>query len=99
MGWGRCSCAGCIFGSPDQWASLRAAAQEQFDRIAAYEKEFGVTIQRKLSVTQQADKGTPYAGITPERVTLANSTTYPHEIIMPDWQLPAGAYGESAGPT
>ncbi len=23
LGWGRCSCSGCIFGSKDQWATLR----------------------------------------------------------------------------
>lgn len=101
VGWGRVSCAACIFGSPSQWASLRAIAPAQVAKIAGYEVAFGKTIQRKLTVIQSADKGTPYASMTPEAVSaaLAETFTAPVRGNPADWRLPAGAYGESCGPT
>jgi len=100
LGWGRTSCLSCIFGSSNQWASVRKIAPEKFEQIAQYEEEFGVTIHRTLSVRQQADKGTPYA-MDPALMSLAMSNTYPEDlIIVPEghWQYPPGAFGESNGP-
>ncbi len=48
LGWGRVSCMACIFGDRDQWASVRQIAGERFERIAAYEKEFGKTIKQQI---------------------------------------------------
>jgi 3'-phosphoadenosine 5'-phosphosulfate sulfotransferase (PAPS reductase)/FAD synthetase len=45
LGFPRVSCLTCIFGGADQWASVRRVAPERFARIAAYEREFGVTIK------------------------------------------------------
>lgn len=98
LGWGRCSCRCCIFGSKNQWATVRVIAPEQFKRIATYEESFGVTIHRKLSVTQLADLGEPYE-IQQRWLDLANSHTFDAPVLMLEWELPAGAYGESAGPT
>lgn len=102
LGWGRCSCAGCIFLSDDGWASLRAVNPAQFERLAAYEQEFGHTIRRSESIVVAADRGTPYASITPAAIAAALSPTFDEPIILPPdvaWQLPAGAYGDTAGPT
>lgn len=102
LGWGRVSCAGCIFGGPDQWASLRAVNPAQFERIATFEEQFDCTIRRdRLSIRAAADLGTPYAAITPE---LIQETLDPHwsgAIIVPEgsWRLPAGAFGDKTGPT
>lgn len=101
LGFGRTSCMTCIFGSPNQWATIEKIAPAKFERIAQYEEEFGCTIHRTLSVRQQAAKGTPYA-VTPELVDLAMSTTYPKELLLTkpgEWKYPLGAFGESAGPT
>ena len=38
LGWGRCSCAGCIFGGPAEWARLRQILPSQYARIVAEEK-------------------------------------------------------------
>lgn len=100
LGWGRLSCMMCIFGSANQWASVRQVAPEQFNQVATYEAEFGCTIQRTESVRQQADRGTPYR-MDPEAVRLAMSEEYTGPIILPpdqEWQLPAGAFGENDGP-
>lgn len=60
LGWGRLSCRACIFGSPNQWATIRAVFPDQFRRIAALEQASGFTIQRSASVVALADRGCPY---------------------------------------
>jgi len=99
LGWGRLSCMTCIFGSANQWASVNAVAQAKLKTISDYEKKFGLTIHRKLSVEDQVAKGTPYASITKELVDLAMSTEYKNRVLNPNWKLPAGAFAESTGPT
>lgn len=98
LGWGRTSCMTCIFGSCDQWASVRAIAPEKFERISNYEREFKITIHRQRSVIEQADRGTPYE-MDLRLIALAMSTEYIEPIIVDNWTLPAGAYGEGCGPT
>lgn len=87
-----------MFGSKHQWASVRAIAPEQFNRVAAYEREFRVTIHRSKSVVEQADAGTPYR-FDPKWIAAANKKTWDLPIIVDPWVLPAGAYGEAVGPT
>jgi 3'-phosphoadenosine 5'-phosphosulfate sulfotransferase (PAPS reductase)/FAD synthetase len=102
LGWGRVSCAGCIFGSPDQWASLRAVNPAQFEQIAAYEQQVGVTIRRDGAIAAAADRGMPYVAITPADIVAACSHDWQEPIILPPdvpWTLPAGAFGDVAGPT
>lgn len=99
LGWGRLSCMTCIFGSPAQWASIRAIDPERFEKIANYEDEFGYTIHRKESVRDRADKAQPYESLDPDEVRKALSFEYRDSIFVDDWKLPAGAFGESNGPT
>jgi 3'-phosphoadenosine 5'-phosphosulfate sulfotransferase (PAPS reductase)/FAD synthetase/DNA-binding XRE family transcriptional regulator len=99
LGWNRLSCISCVFGSRNQWSSVRAIDPERFSRIAKYEEEFGVTIDRKKSVVEMADSGCPYPDMDPELVRKALSRTYDEPIIVENWTLPAGTYGENAGPT
>lgn len=98
LGWGRVSCMTCIFGSRNQWATIREIDPERFQKIADYEQQFGATIKRRESISDQADKGVSY-GVDPDVIRVALSDEYPGPIIVDDWQLPAGAFGESAGPT
>ena len=102
LGWARLSCITCIFGSPDQWATIKHVFPERFEQIAGPEEKFGVTIRRNGSVREIADKGTPYeaALASPGLVALANSREWTQPIcVAPEaWQLPAGAFGENAGP-
>lgn len=98
LGWGRVSCATCIFGSANQWASIREINREKFEKIAGYEDAFGKTIHRKLSVRDQADKGKPYETMSQEDIKAALSHEFNEPIILENWKLPAGAYGESCGP-
>jgi 3'-phosphoadenosine 5'-phosphosulfate sulfotransferase (PAPS reductase)/FAD synthetase len=104
LSFSRVSCAGCVFGGPDQWASLRRIAPGRFARIAAYEREFGVTIKRGLAVGRLADRGTPYPACDdPGLVALAMSSHYPaDQVLVPagrEWLLPPGAFRRGGGPT
>jgi 3'-phosphoadenosine 5'-phosphosulfate sulfotransferase (PAPS reductase)/FAD synthetase len=98
-GWGRCSCALCIFGSNNQWATLRKHMSERFEKVAGYEEQFGCTIQRDRSVREMADKGKPYEAAR-DWIALALSEEYTEPVLVdPDsWEYPAGAFGESNGP-
>lgn len=103
LGWARLSCLACIFGSPNQWATIRAVFKARFDVIAAKEAATGKTIQRKASIGQLADAGTPYPAALerPDLVAIAegDAWTLPIRVEIQAWKLPAGAYGENAGPT
>jgi len=101
LGYGRVSCALCIFGGVNQWASAHAVLPEQFAVVATTEAGSGKTIKRKHSIPQLASAGTPYPALAaqPELVAVARGTTYPLPVIMDPWVLPAGAFGESCGPT
>jgi 3'-phosphoadenosine 5'-phosphosulfate sulfotransferase (PAPS reductase)/FAD synthetase len=99
MGWSRLSCATCIFGSGSQWASVKRIDPKRFERIAAYEEQFGKTIHRTKSIREQVIGKEPYPAITDELARKAMSFTYEDSIFMDNWELPAGAFGESAGPT
>lgn len=103
LGWSRLSCLLCIFGSANQWATLRAFFRDRFDKVKEREARSGKTIQRKLSVDQLADAGTPYAAAVarPDLVEIAKGDTWPLPILVDSdaWELPAGAYAENAGPT
>lgn len=99
LGYGRVSCQFCIFSSKHQWATNRLIAPTGFARIAEYEQDFDVTIDRKLTVNEMADQGTPYAAAIGIWVERAMSTTFDAPIVVKDWKLPAGAFGESCGPT
>lgn len=100
LGWGRVSCAACIFGSADQWASLLAINPSQVERIAIYEAEFGVTIHRSESVNHRASRGTPYK-MDDGRIRAALSETFDEPVLLVPgtWVLPLGAFGESTGPS
>lgn len=102
LGWGRCSCRGCIFGNPNQFASLAKVDSEGFSRLASIESEFGCTIKRKDSLPVYASKGKPYPATSRQEMIERAMGSHPWAtpiISTPDdWEMPAGAYGESAGP-
>jgi len=99
LGWARLSCMSCIFGSKNQWASVRKIAPDHFNRIAAYETQFGVTIKRKGTVVDLANTGTPYDSMDHKLISLGLGRNYSDPIFVENWKLPAGAFGESAGPS
>lgn len=83
-GFGRLSCAFCIFGNKNQFASARKAMPERFEAIANKERKSGQTIKppnskgTKTSISAIADAGTPYPGLTSKIIK---------ELTDPDWDL------------
>jgi 3'-phosphoadenosine 5'-phosphosulfate sulfotransferase (PAPS reductase)/FAD synthetase len=103
-GFGRVSCAFCIFGSADQWATLRELLPTGFDRIAELERRFGRTIQRKETVEARAARGHAYAILNADveegrRLAVQRDYDAPILVTPEAWVMPAGAFAEGAGPT
>jgi 3'-phosphoadenosine 5'-phosphosulfate sulfotransferase (PAPS reductase)/FAD synthetase len=99
LGWNRLSCRTCIFISDSAWSTLREIDNTGFESIAEYEEKFGITIHRKLSVRERADKGKVYEYKRTWR-HIALSKKYLLPIIKKDWELPLGASSkEVTGPT
>ena len=99
LGFGRVSCQKCIFGSANQWATVRQLDPSGFSRIEFYERDFGLTIHRTQTVTQRADLGTPYPMLSSKWRDLSMRDTYAEPVFLEHWEYPAGAFGESTGPT
>lgn len=100
LGWGRTSCITCIFGSASQWATIREIAPEKFQAIRDLEALTGHTLQDKKTIDQVADRGQVYPqALDADAVSLALGTEYSRAVRLDIWALPAGAYGESNGPT
>lgn len=103
LGWSRLSCLACIFGSPNQWATILHIFKERFEKIEAYEVKFGVTVRRSGTIRQAAAKGKVYPAALnkPELIALAQSDEWTVPIMVPtsEWQMPAGAFGDSTGPS
>jgi 3'-phosphoadenosine 5'-phosphosulfate sulfotransferase (PAPS reductase)/FAD synthetase len=100
LGWGRCSCAGCVFSGPNHWCSLRKVNPDQVNEIAKHENEFNHTISaEKLNVHERADKGTPFEGTNnPDWVAEANNENWDEPVILDDWKPPLGSKGTLEGP-
>lgn len=98
LGWGRTSCLCCIFGSNNQWATIRRDFPDRFKKIADLEIELSHTIDNKRSVVEMANAGIPYSH-NPEAIALAKSTTWNIPIFNDNWELPSGAFGEQNGST
>lgn len=97
-GFGRTSCMTCIFGSPNQWATIRAYVPERFEKVLMYEKRFGRTIHMdgKSFIDILADKGRIYT-VEEGYFDIANAKEYTQPIIVNNWQYPSGAFGENCG--
>jgi hypothetical protein len=93
----------CIFGDPNQWATIRAVFPDRFQKIADREKAIGLTIRHKASVEETADRGTPYPEATafPSLAADEAAGRFTGPILVPpeQWKLPAGAFRHSSGPT
>lgn len=100
LGWGRVSCMFCIFGNPDQWASVNAINPKMFWRILNYERQFGRTIQQGGDIEHLASKGQSYVPLDSEMVQVAMSDELPHGYAQAGaaWTMPFGAFKRSGGP-
>lgn len=98
LGFGRTSCAFCIFGSKNQWATLSEIMPDRFDGMAQKERDLDHTIDNTRDIETLAKDGQPFEGSqNPAMVALATQAEYDAPIFVDQWELPAGAYGENCG--
>ena len=100
FGYGRASCATCIFGGPSEWHTAQEVIPTQFETIAMLEEQFNKTIHRKEGVRTRAAKGKlllPEEQL-PEAQRVLQSQRYALDIRPPRWKLPLGAFRHGAGP-
>lgn len=104
LGFGRVSCSVCIFGTDAQWAAIEEILPEQLVKIGRYEDEFGKTIARDgRNVRDRAQNGTSLIPAAADRDLIAIAQgrlpMYPVYVDPSEWQMPAGAFKETGGPT
>jgi hypothetical protein len=101
FGYSRASCATCIFGGKNEWATMKALCTKRFDAIAEKEAEYGLTIHRKESVGARAEQGTSHIEPTglPEARRRLMGNGFTGEVLTTPalWNLPSGAFAENIG--
>jgi 3'-phosphoadenosine 5'-phosphosulfate sulfotransferase (PAPS reductase)/FAD synthetase len=106
LGWGRLSCAACIFGDPDQWAALKVVLPELFAEVARAEAESGYNIHRTLSVPELASRGRSFLPTGAELRNLVKIARREGDYGVPvilgpgeTWTYPRGAFRRGGGPS
>ena len=102
IGWGRLSCQFCIFGNKNQWRSNQELSPKRFKHIEKKEIQFGTTIHRTKSVKELAERGRAYKALSNKywkRQALSERWYTPIIITEDEWRMPAGAFGDSNGPS
>jgi 3'-phosphoadenosine 5'-phosphosulfate sulfotransferase (PAPS reductase)/FAD synthetase len=102
LGWGRLSCLSCIFGNPNQWASVKQIAPDLFERILQYEHRFGKTVQAGGDVEYLASEGSSHVSDDPGMMQLAMGEALGTEYVRlaegEEWEMPSGAFKRTGGP-
>jgi 3'-phosphoadenosine 5'-phosphosulfate sulfotransferase (PAPS reductase)/FAD synthetase len=101
LGFSRVSCLFCIFGNANQFASARHLSPDRFNKLSSYEKQFGCTVKRKISLDELVSKGTVYPATVSESdyKTAAMSENFTLSIFIDEWRMPSGAFGDGCGPS
>ena len=102
LGISRCSCMICIFSSSRQAAMVEKIDPARHDKICGYETDFNHTIRRDTNWKDHAaefGKKGKALNLDPKLIRLAMDPNYSEPAIIDNWELPAGAFGENAGPT
>lgn len=99
-GYGRLSCACCIFGGPDEWATFQELRPAQWAHLVALERSFERTMRRAEDIPTLTARGHVFRSVSPELRRALNGTRYEGELRVPaeEWTLPAGAYRRTGGP-
>jgi len=104
-GFGRCSCASCIFLQPSAWRAFQEIYPERFAKLVQLERRLGFTIDNKKDLISYVGNS---KSCIPEDIDL-NIIKMLRTGVVPDdyislgrgdrWILPSGAYsGNENGP-
>lgn len=106
-GFGRCSCAFCIFGNPSQMATAADLLPTQYETLAQVEKDLGYAMHSRkvkgkavpVELDEYIAKGESFAIDAATEIREAcGSRSYDMAITTDEWALPAGAFKDSDGP-
>lgn len=100
LGYGRCSCQTCIFGTPDHWATVQDLSPEKIDRIEEVEIEFGFTLNHKKTIREMVAKGQSFvpSDIPREYIDRVLRGEFDDsQAVSENWVLPCGAFKGSKG--
>ena len=95
LGWSRCSCQTCIFGSPNVWASINELSPEKVCYLSKLEVELNHTLYNGMSLPERVAKGTSF--ILRENLKRWKNEAlgeFVSPIFVKEWVLPMGAFGE-----
>lgn len=100
-GWNRCSCAQCIFSTPELFAGLRELYPEEYELLKQDEHILGFTLDNKcdLDTFVGSAKSCVYHGDKKAIHSLVSGDFSVEEMYVDDWTYPAGAFhGATGGP-
>lgn len=102
LGWGRSSCALCIFNGDRIWSTLNEYFPDRVKEIAEYEKRFDLTIARSgLNVLERANSAKPMIIEDQTALIQSQQSEYTLPIFLDEKEkfiLPIGAFSsESSG--
>ncbi len=97
LGFGRASCAFCIFSLPEDLRVLLEIYPKRFQEIADLEQQFGLTISRdKISIRDRA-LSKPLRKLDPQWIEQAQNKDWFMPIYAETWQYPAGSFASLKG--
>lgn len=101
-GWNRCSCAGCIFSTPELFAGFKELYPEEFEEMKNDEITLGFTLDNKcdLETYIAGAKSCLYTGDKEAIRSLVTGEFTEKDIFIDgQWKYPAGAFhGAEGGP-
>lgn len=99
LGYSRCSCQICIFGSENIWATNLELSPEKVAYIAQRELEFNFTLYSGVTIYQKSAKGVSFLDSeNANRWGLEALVEFESPIIVENWVQPQGAFNrELAG--
>jgi 3'-phosphoadenosine 5'-phosphosulfate sulfotransferase (PAPS reductase)/FAD synthetase len=101
-GWGRASCAACIFSSPSHFAGIRELLPDLYKTIQQAEQELQFTLDNKKSIDEFVGSAKSCVDHTQKLAIhkLLTGEIKPEDIILSDseeWLYPAGAFRHGIG--
>jgi 3'-phosphoadenosine 5'-phosphosulfate sulfotransferase (PAPS reductase)/FAD synthetase len=102
VGWGRASCACCIFSSPSHFAGIREILPEYYENIRQAEKELQFTLDNNKSIDDFVGDAKSCVVHSEKKALeqLITGNISASEIILPpgvEWTYPAGAFRQGVG--
>ena len=101
-GWNRCSCAGCIFSTPELFAGFKELYPQEFEEMKHDEKALGFTLDNKCDLETYIEGAKPclYKGDKEAIHSLITGIFTESQIFIDgQWKYPAGAFhGAEGGP-